>query len=326
MSAFRRRVIRAVVVLVGCAGLVGGVNAAAAPGVAAPVERTAADPDAPVPLGRALQFGGGYASISYDNLWDADKLSALWVDTSKPVKVTAYFAAWPKFDAQGQPSPKKATLQYRWAWACGAAPLAYLSSTQSTTLEPAPGTTMFNYFQLDALKLDATLTPGQCSSGGRFVVEFNTVESTGSAQAMNSPTVRALPSPFGTPGSTILGSTEAYITLYKIGTPAEVAEVQKTGLLKNIPSDGFRYFVQDCKAAQDLVGWFAGTNDPAGHGLFKFSVPRQAVQESLAKVAGYVGKSNGRPDIVGVVAEKGVHTAFNDPTAFTVIKDAVTCI
>lgn len=318
---------RAIVVLVGCSGLVtGGLTAAASPHVAPVARQAAADPDAPKPLGRALQFGGGYASVSYDILWDADKLSELWVDTTKPVKLTAYFGAIPKFDSQGQPSSKKATLLYRWGWLCGAAAPVYFTATQSTTLEPAPGTTMFNYFQLDALKLDATLTPPACSSGGKFMIQFNTAESTGSNMAMNSPTVKSLPSPFGTPGSTVLGSTQAMITLYSIGTAKQVTEFRKTGQLSNIPSDGLRYFVQDCQAAKNLVGWYASTNDPAGHGLFKFSVPRQAVQESMSKLAGYLGRSNGRPDIVGVAAEKGAHAAFNDPSAVSVITNVVTCI
>ncbi|TDD61998.1 hypothetical protein E1263_05110 [Kribbella antibiotica] len=301
---------------------------ATAPATAAerqPASAAAAPPKAPTALGKSLQFGGGYTGVTYDDLWDAHLLAKLWVDTTKPVHVTAYFGAWPEFNSQGQPSDAKATLVYTWQWICGAAAPVNLSSQLSTTLEPAPGTTMFNYWILDALKVEANLTAPACPSGGRFSIRFNTVESTGSPGAMNSPDVGSLPAPFGTPGSDILNGTSPTITLYQIGTPNEVAEVRKSGKLKDIPSTGLRYFVSDCKAAQDLVGWAAATMDPYNYGVFKYTIPRSAVKEGVGKISGAWADKPGRPRITAFAVRHGAPSIFNDPSSFVVIKDAFTC-
>ncbi|GAA0939327.1 hypothetical protein GCM10009554_28990 [Kribbella koreensis] len=290
-----------------------------------PSATVAADPDAPTALGKNLQFGGGYTGVTYDDLWDAHLLAKLWVDTTKPVHVTAYFGAVPKFNAQGQPSSKTATLVYTWQWLCGSAAPVNLSGQLSTTLAPAPGTTMFNYWILDALKVEANLVAPACSSGGKFAIRFNTLQSTGSPGAMNSPVVGSLPAPFGTPGSDILNGTSPTITLYQIGNPSEVAEVRQSGKLKDVPSTGLRYFVSDCKAAQDLVGWAASTMDPYNWGVFKYTIPRSAVEAGADKISGAWADQPGRPRIKAFAVRKGAPSIFSDPSSFVVIKDAFTC-
>lgn len=285
--------------------------------VAVPPPRAAASTEEdtyPGVVGLGLDIGRGYSAVSFNQLWEGERASELWVDPSQPIHLRAYFGAVPRFRPDGTPYSTVETVNYTWAEVCP--PSGYGAQTPSGTFElaPAPGTTIFNYHYLPAAVVIEELPFPTCETASPSLsIRFRAEHSDGGTGSLGTPTIRKLPAPFGYPGRRLLDGDSPKIVLWKLNSREETQEIRDTGSLPPISPGSFRYLYASCPAVQEVYGWLSSAgSSKAGLSMSVFEVPRRALERNIDSIAGFVARQQGWGRVKGLTVAAGAKAAVLD--------------